>query len=154
MLKKIFVLAAGLLLFAAPPLPAQSESIEIIETVLARDVADRQPIGAFEPPARCGGTETAETAVPVVAAGTDAKVCLWIKVKSAAAQSLVHTWYKAGIGWEKAGEVTLDVRPSAGFRTWSCKKIVPDLHTGKWMVVVSAASDPENALCKVDFEVK
>ncbi|MBU0987230.1 MAG: DUF2914 domain-containing protein [Proteobacteria bacterium] len=133
---------------------AESGNIEIVEVVLARNVVDLEPQGVFEPPAYCGKSGDRENMLPVVHSEIDELVYLWIKVKSPIAETLRHTWYKAGMGWEKMAEVTLNIQKSPGFRTWSSKKIIPDAHNGKWMVVISAASDPENALCKVDFEIK
>lgn len=154
MFKKIVFLTVCLLLIPGYYVFAESGSIEIVEVALARDVVDLVPQNVFDPPGFCGGTENREDMIPVVHTKTDSKVCLWIKVKSPIEGTLRHTWFKAGMGWEKMAEVNLKIQKSPGFRTWSSKKIVPGVHNGRWMVVISTASDPEIALCKVDFEVK
>jgi hypothetical protein len=132
---------------------AESSSVEIVDAVLARAVVNHTPDGVFEPAAFCGGSQDQDRAVPVVQSINETKVCLWTKVKASTAETLTHTWYKTGMGWEKMAEVTLHVKKSPGFRTWSCKKIMPNRHSGKWMVVIRRAADPETALCKVDFEI-
>ena len=154
MFKKYILLMLSILLFSPHYIQAETGSIEIVEVALARDVVDLQPQGAFEPSAHCGRSDDRPNTIPVVHSKIDSNVCLWTKVKSPASETLIHTWYKAGMGWEKMAEVTLNVQPSAGFRTWSCKKIMPQGYNGKWMVVISRASDPENALCKIDFEIQ
>ncbi len=154
MLNKFSVLLLGLVFLSPQYIFAESGNTEIVEVVLARDVFNLEPEGAFEPSGFCGRSEGREHMIPVVHSKIDTKVCLWTKVKSPVAQTLRHTWYKAGMGWEKMAEVFLKVQKSNSFRTWSCKKIVPDVHNGKWMVVINAASDPETALCKVDLEIK
>ena len=154
MLKKFFLLALGLLLLSPQYILAQPGDIEIVEVVLARDVVDHEPEGAFEPPAFCEKSESQQDMVPVVDSKDNEKVCLWTRVQSTIDETLLHTWYKEDGGWVKMAEVPLKVQKSLGFRTWSSKKIIPGLHRGKWMVVISTASDPENALCKVHFEIK
>lgn len=153
MLKKISLLILCLFLLSGQHALSESGSIEILEVALARDVVNLEPVDVFDPPGFCGGTENRGD-IPVVHSKTDTKACLWIKVKSPVAGTLRHTWFKAGMGWEKMAEVNLKIQKSPGFRTWSSKKIVPGVHNGKWMVVISTASDPEIALCKVDFEIK
>ena len=154
MLKKIFLMILCLFFLPAQYVFAESGSIEIIEVVLARDVVNLKPVGVYDPPGFCGGTEIREGMIPVVHSKIDTKVCLWTKVKSPVSGTLRQTWFKAGMGWEKMAEVNLTIQKSSGFRTWSSKKIMPGVHNGKWMVVISTASDPEIALCKVDFEIK
>ena len=153
MLKKVLFLLLGLVLLAPQSVLAETGSIEIIEVALARDVVDREPSGVFDPPGFCGRTEGREEMVPVIHAKTDTTIYLWVKVESPVAGTLRHSWYKAGMGWEKMAEINLKIQKSPGFRTWSSKKIIPGVHNGKWMVVISTASDPEIALCKVDFEI-
>jgi hypothetical protein len=154
MFKKYFLLILCMFLFSPQYIQAEPGSVKIVEVALAREVVDLQPQEVFDPPAYCGRSEDRQNTIPIVHSTTDSKICLWTKVKSPAAETLIHTWYKAGMGWEKMAEVKLNVQPSAGFRTWSCKKIIPQGYNGKWMVVISTASDPENALCKVDFEIQ
>jgi len=154
MLKKIFLLVLGMLLLSPQYILAQSGTIEIVEVVLARDVVDHEPEGVFEPPVFCEKSEDRQNMIPVVDSKNDTKICLWTKVISPVDETLLHTWYKDYAGWIKMAEVTLKVQKSPGFRTWSSKKIIPGVHNGKWMVVISAASDPEEALCKVQFEIK
>ncbi|MBW2200446.1 MAG: DUF2914 domain-containing protein [Deltaproteobacteria bacterium] len=154
MLKKIFLLVLGMLLLSPQYILAQSGTIEIVEVVLARDVVDHEPEGVFEPPVFCEKSEDRQNMIPVVDSKNDTKICLWTKVISPVDETLLHTWYKDYAGWIKMAEVTLKVQKSPGFRTWSSKKIIPGVHNGKWMVVISAASDPEEALCKVHFEIK
>lgn len=36
--------------------------------------------------------------------------------------------------------IKLSTRPSPGYRTWSCKTIVPSLHQGKWAVKIMDSS--------------
>jgi hypothetical protein len=154
MLKYFFLLALGLLLLFPQYILAQSEAIEIVEVVLAQDVVNHEPEGAFEPPAFCERSEGQQNMVPVVDSQNNVKVCLWTKVQSTIDETLLHTWYKEDGSWVKMAEVTLNVQKSSGFRTWSSKQIIPGIHSGKWMVVISAASDPENALCEVRFEIE
>jgi hypothetical protein len=154
MLKKFFLLVLGLLLLSPQYILAQSEAIEIVDVVLARDVVNHEAEGVFEPLAFCERSEGQQNEIPVVDSKIDTKVCLWTRVASPIDETLLHTWYKDDAGWVKMAEVTLKVQKSLGFRTWSSKKIIPGLYSGKWMVVISAASDPEEALCKVHFEVK
>jgi hypothetical protein len=154
MLKKFFLLVSGLLFLSPQYVLAESEAIAIVEVVLARDVVNHEPEGAYEPPAFCETSEDGQNMIPVVDSKNDTKVCLWTKVKSPIDETLLHAWYKDDAGWVKMAEVTLKVQKSPGFRTWSSKKIIPGVHSGKWMVAISAASDPEDALCKVYFEIK
>ncbi len=154
MLKKFSLLFLALVLLAPSSIPAETGSIDILKVVLARDVKDREPVGVFDPPGFCGRTEGRENMVPVVHSKTDDRVYLWVKVESPVEGTLRHSWYKAGMGWEKMAEIDLKIQKSSGFRTWSSKRIIPGVHNGQWMVVISTASDPEIALCKVDFEVK
>jgi len=154
MLKKFLLLFLCLVLLSPQYILAETGSIEILEVALARDVVDREPVDVFDPPGFCGRTEGREDMVPVIHSKTDTKVYLWVKVESPVAGTLRHSWYKAGMGWEKMAEINLKIQKSPGFRTWSYKNIIPGVHNGKWMVVISTASDPEIALCKVDFEVK
>lgn len=154
MLKKYLLLILCLVFLGPQFVYAESGSIEIVKVILARDVVDRQPVDAFDPPGFCGRTEGREEMVPVVHSKTDSKVYLWVKVESPVAGTLRHIWYRAGMGWEKMAEIDLKIQKSPGFRTWSSKKILPGVHNGKWMVVISTASDPEIALCKIDFEVQ
>lgn len=154
MVKKICLLFLGLALFTPQSILAETGSIDIIKVVLARDVVDREPIEVLDPPGFCGRTEGREDMIPVVHSKTDTKIYLWVKVESPVEGTLRHSWYKAGMGWEKMAEIDLKIQKSSGFRTWSSKRIIPGVHNGQWMVVISTASDPEIALCKVDFEVK
>jgi hypothetical protein len=47
--------------------------------------------------------------------------------------------------------IRLDVQPSPGFRTWSCKTIVPDHHRGNWSAQVLDAEG--KAQQNLSFEV-
>ena len=154
MLKKILLLLLCLVLLSPQYILAETGSIEILEVALARDVVNREPVDVLDPPGFCGRTEGREDMVPMVHSKTDTKVYLWVKVESPVEGTLRHSWYKAGMGWEKMAEINLKIQKSSGFRTWSSKKIIPGVHNGKWMVVISTASDPEIALCKIDFEVQ
>jgi hypothetical protein len=154
MLKKFLLVLLCLVLLSPQYIVAETGSIEILEVALAQDVVNREPVGVFDPPGFCGRTEGREEMVPVVHSKTVPKVYLWVKVESPVEGTLRHSWYKAGMGWEKMAEIDLKIQKSPGFRTWSSKRIIPGVHSGKWMVVISTASDPEIALCKVDFEVK
>jgi len=154
MFKKVCLLLLCILFLSPQHIFAEFSSIEIVDVILARGVANQTQEGVFEPPAFCGKPQDQERAVPVVHSKSETKVCLWTRVKASTAETVSHTWYKAGMGWEKMAEITLNIQKSPGFRTWSCKKIMPNIHSGKWMVVIRRASDPETALCKVDFEIK
>lgn len=154
MLKKFLLLFLCLVWLSPQYIVAETGSIEILEVALARDIVSREPVDVFDPPGFCGRTEGREDMVPVVHSKTDTIVYLWVKVESPVAGTLRHSWYKAGMGWEKMAEINLKIQKSPSFRTWSSKKIIPGVHNGKWMVVISTASDPEIALCKVDFEIK
>ncbi|MBL7179707.1 MAG: DUF2914 domain-containing protein [Desulfobacterales bacterium] len=153
MFKKIFLMILCLAFLSPQSILAEAGSIEIVEVALARNIVDRQPANVFEPSGFCGRSEGKENLIPVIHSKTDTLVYLWTRVKAPAEETLLCTWFKAGMGWEKMGEITLAVKKSDSYRTWSSKKIVPGVHNGKWMVVISRASDPETALCKVDFEV-
>lgn len=109
---------------------ATSQSVEIIDALIAKDVVARQPV------------EPAEH----FDAEVGALVC-WTKVTSHAVPTkITHVWYYED---RQVMRIALDVK-TAKWRTWS-RKTVHSNHTGRWKVEVL---DENGSLLKtVNFSV-
>lgn len=117
----------------ATPLFAQKkkEGIQVGQSAICTDVQDREPIGADTTFSAAAGSLYCFTRIE---GATDTT-------------SVTHVWY---YGEKKMAEVKLAVK-SPRWRTWSCKKILPEW-TGKWNVVIlSEAGDP---LAQIPFLVE
>ena len=128
---------------------------EVLEIALAGSVQDRQPANPFSPPAYCERDKNGQAAIPVIDASDVQQVYFWTKVAASTEGGIRHTWHlQTEEGWERISEVDLSIAPSAGYRTWSSKSLLPDYHLGEWMIVVSPANDPDTVLCITRFTVK
>ena len=138
------------------PFPALAESYFRIEAVaLSKSITNRNPVGAFSPPAYCEKDKNGQAAIPVVEMSQTSTVTFWTKVAATTKGALRHSWHHQIAGtWTMVSEVHLSIRPSPGYRTWSKKSLKPALHRGEWMIVVAPAKEPERILCIARFTVQ
>lgn len=140
------------ILIASLLIPARALTQQALtEVVLARDLTDSEPVNPFEPGAHCEKASQPSGPLPVVNSQTEPRVVLWNRIDSSGEGVIRHTWYKDDA---KVAEVDLTVGVSPRWRTWSSKRIVPQVHAGKWKVVISTAAAPTEALCVVHFTVE
>lgn len=123
----------------------------LTEVVLARDVAQSEPVKPFEPGAHCEKQSEPSGPLPAVNSQTEPRVVLWNRIDSSADGVIRYTWYKDD---GKMAEVDVKVGVSPRWRSWSSKRIVPQVHAGKWKVVISTAAAPTEPLCVVRFTVE
>ena len=136
------------------PLSSWGES-ELLEITLARNIENRNPIQPHLPMVSCEKHRNHDAHLPIINAATDYKIVFWNRIMANSPSTLHHTWHKkTSDGWENIARVPLKIRKSSSFRTWSTKTILPRLHIGEWMIVVSVDNDPQDVLCIVRFIVK
>ena len=112
--------------------PAVEPRVTVLESAIATDVADREPVGAAE----------------AFTVGVD-RVWAWIKVKNDGAPTFVTmVWRK---GDEIAFRLKLDVGTSPGWRTWS-NKTLRTWDAGEWTVDVFDANGLRVGALQFDVE--
>ncbi|MEC9005511.1 MAG: DUF2914 domain-containing protein [Nitrospirota bacterium] len=128
---------------------------ELLEIALARNIKNRNPISPHSPIVSCEKNRNHDAHLPIINASTDDKVVFWNRVMAKSPATFHHIWHKkTSDGWKNIAHVSLKVRKSSSFRTWSTKTIYPGLHIGEWMIVVSVDNDLKNVLCIVRFIIK
>ena len=140
------------ILIAASPCLGKPELLEIS---LARNIENRNPTKPHSPFVSCEKDRNHDAHLPIINASIDDKIVFWNRVMAKSPTIFHHTWHKKNSDrWKKIAHVSLKIRKSSSFRTWSTKTILPRLHIGEWMIVVSVNNDPQDVLCIVRFIVK
>ena len=128
---------------------------EVLDVALAPAIQNRQPVNPFTPPARCEKDNNTQSAVPVLDVSVTEKVYFWTRLSSSTKGRIRHSWHQEVNGqWKNLSNVELRIRPSASFRTWSFKTLLPRHHVGNWMIVVAPSDNPTHILCISRFIVK
>ena len=130
---------------------------EVVEVVLAAGVSERQPVGAFTPPAACQTSTPPAYRVPVVDSRAYHGVYVWTKIAASEPREIHHRYYvETEEGFTVAANVVLPVDPSTGYRTWSAKAISPwaSMHQGTWKVDILEIGDADRVLCTIYFDVE
>ncbi|MEO6203342.1 MAG: DUF2914 domain-containing protein [Nitrospirales bacterium] len=145
----------GLLIgLAGTPLLAQADFL-VKTVVLSKEVNKRNPQGIFRPPAYCEKDKNGQAAIPVVQTSQTSQVIFWTKIEATTTGKIRHSWHhKINGTWTKISEVNISIQPSPGYRMWSMKSLLADLHTGEWMIVVAPSKEPDRILCITRFTVK
>ena len=129
------------------PLSSWGES-ELLEITLARNIENRNPVQPHLPMVSCEKHRNHDAHLPIINAATDNQVAFWNRVTTKSPITFHHTWHKKTSGkWKSIARVSLKVKKSSSFRTWSSKTISPRLHNGEWMIVVSTDNDLQDVLC-------
>lgn len=113
-MKRMIVLLSSLMVLLS--IPVLAVAVEVVEGVIATQVAERAPVGV------------AETFTPEVG-----RLYCFTRIAAAADSQITHVWLKDG---QEMARVELTVR-SNDWRTWSSKAIMPEW-TGAWQVDVLA----------------
>lgn len=114
-MKRMIMLLSSLMVLLS--IPVLAAAVEVVEGVIATQVAERAPV------------DVAETFAPEVG-----RLYCFTRIAGAAADSqITHVWLKDG---QEMARVELTVR-SNDWRTWSSKAIMPEW-TGAWQVDVLA----------------
>ena len=148
----MFMIVLGALLWANVAIAA-----EVVEVALAASVSEREPVGAFTPPATCQTSTPPAYRVPVVDSQAYSSVYVWTKIAAAQTREIHHRYYaETEAGFTVMANVVLSVDPSDGYRTWSVKAISPrsPLHQGTWKVDVMEIGDADRMLCTLYFNVE
>ena len=128
---------------------------QLLEISLARNIKNLLPVRPHSPVVSCEKDRNHEIDLPIINSEKDDQVVFWNRIMAKSPVTFHHTWHKkTADGWKRMAHVSLKVRESSSFRTWSKKTIRPRLHIGEWMIVVSADNDLQDVLCIVRFIVK
>ena len=128
---------------------------EVLEVTLARSVQDRHPVESITPPAHCEKDKNGQGSIPVIDSSVTEQVFFWTRIASTEDGTIRHVWHQQiDESWEPIAEVDLTIRPSSSYRMWSSKSLLPNLHIGEWMIVVSPSDQPEQILCITRFSIK
>ena len=130
---------------------------EVIDVVVAANVSDREPVGAFAPAAECQTSTPPVYRVPVVDSQAYHGVYVWTKIAAAQAREIHHRYFmESDEGFTVAANVVLSVDAADGYRTWSAKSISPrsPLHRGMWKVDIMEIGDADRVLCTIYFNVE
>ena len=146
---KPFILAL-LVLVSLVGFRSASVAQEVVDSIIARDVVDMNPVNPFEPGVTCENGAEPSGPMPVIDSQEEGRVFFWTRINSSEDGVLRHSWYKDGV---EMAVVDLELVESSAFRTWSSKNIDPNFHTGNWKVVVTSASDPSDIICAAHFLV-
>ena len=150
----IFFLIFSLLSFLLFSAPVWAE-YEVLEVALAHSIQDRQPFEPTTPAVFCEKDKNEQSAIPVVDSSVTEKIFFWTRIASTEDGSIRHAWHQQiDESWEPIAEVDLTIRPSSSYRMWSSKSLLPNLHIGEWMIVVSPSDQPEQILCITRFSIK
>lgn len=148
----IFMIVLGVLLWVNVAAAA-----EVVDVALAAGVSEREPVGAFTPPATCQTSTPPAYRVPVVDSQAYQGVYVWTKIAASQAREIHHRYYaETEEGFTVVANVVLSVDPADGYRTWSAKSISPRslLHQGTWKVDVVETGDADRVLCTIYFNVE
>jgi hypothetical protein len=118
-------------LWVAQPAAAQEAGITVARFVTAKDVADREPVGVSA----------------TFPASTDRVYCFLEAQDISVDTEVSMVWYYEG---QEAALVTLLLRESGRWRTWSSKKIAG--RTGQWKVVLK--DEDGNEMETAEFTVQ
>ena len=128
---------------------------KLLEIALARNVKNRNPVKPHFPVISCEKDRNHNVDLPIINAITDGQIVFWNRIITKSPATFHHTWHKnTSSGWKHMAHISLKVNKSSSFRTWSTKTILPHLHIGEWMIVVSEDNDLQDVLCIVRFIVK
>lgn len=152
MRKRPYLISVSLLSFLILPNPFDvSGEQRLVELMFAPDVINRGPVEPFQPGGYCEKESGIAAPAPVIDSTTERRVSFWNQFESTATGVVRHTWFKDDV---QQAEVELEVGASPRWRTWSSKRILPQVHAGDWKVVVSTTGDPPESLCVAPFVVK
>ena len=150
-----FSLAIVLMMLSVLSTQSAWAEFEILDVALAESVQNREPVNAFSPPAYCEKDKNGQPAIPTVNSAQVQQIYFWTRIASTEPDMVRYTWHhQTETGWENMAEVDLRITPSAGYRLWSSKNILPSHHRGQWMIVVSPSSDPNQVLCIARFKIE
>lgn len=160
-MKVVFTVLVGLSL-PGWTIPAQAaEPFEVVEAVLCERVEERECVAPKKEEKIYSAKEGQVCLLTRVRSETDVDTFhIWyhrdrLREQNISESEIVERFLEAfsGVGGEsektifkpsKLENVTfgikLSTRPSPGYRTWSCKTIVPSLHRGKWAVKIMDSS--------------
>ena len=128
---------------------------KLLEIALASNIENRNPVRPYSPVVLCEKDKNHDTHLPIVNTKKNNQVVFWNRVMSKSPSTFHHTWHKkTSDGWKRMAHVSLKVRRSSSFRTWSKKTIRPRLHIGEWMIIASTDDTLQNVLCIVRFIIK
>lgn len=147
----ILMMALGVLLWANV-----AGAAEVVDVALAASVSEREPVGAFTPPAACQTSTPPAYRVSVVDSQAYHGVYVWTKIAASESREIHHRYYmETGAGFAVTANVVLSVDPADGYRTWSAKSISrSSMHRGLWKVDVVEIGDADRVLCTVYFTVE
>ena len=147
----IFVIVLGALLWSNA-----AGAAEVVEVALAASISEREPVGAFAPPATCQTSTPPAYRVPVVDSQAYENVYVWTKIAASQSHEIHHRYYtETEAGFMMMANVVLSVDPADGYRTWSAKAISQSpLHQGTWKVDVVEMGDADRVLCTLYFNVE
>ena len=129
---------------------------EVVDVALAASVSEREPVGAFTPPATCQTSTPPAYRVPVVDSQAYRGVYVWTKIAASESREIHHRYYaETEEGFTVTANVVLSVDPADGYRTWSAKSISQSpVHQGMWKVDIVEMGDADRVLCTLYFTVE
>ena len=137
-------------------IPAQAvDPFEVVEAVLCERVEERECIAPKKEEMKFSANDGQVCLLTRIKSETDVDLFdVWyhqyrLREQNISESEVVERFLRAfrGVGGESEKTIfklpkiftlgiKLSVRPSPGYRTWSCKRIVPSLHQGKWAVKI------------------
>ncbi len=137
-------------------IPAQAvDPFEVVEAVLCERVEERECIAPKKEEMKFSASDGQVCLLTRIKSETDVDLFyVWyhqdrLREQNISESEVVERFLRAfrGVGGESEKTIfklpkiftlgiKLSARPSPGYRTWSCKRIVPSLHQGKWAVKI------------------
>lgn len=130
---------------------------EVVDVALAASVSEREPVGAFTPPATCQTSTPPADRVPVIDSRAYHGVYVWTKIAASESREIHHRYYtETEAGAVVAANIVLSIDAADGYRTWSSKSISPraTMHRGMWKVDILEIGDTDRVLCTIYFTVE